>query len=116
MPSCSRKECFIESFDVVVNRTVDTLTFTVDDDCNALTSCRLIKQVLLNALAQFLANATNSEVANDLTANTTGCDCACGYQEIEYVFDTLSMSFDITHAATTTADSDDVVITVTLPL
>lgn len=115
MPSCSRKECNITGFDVTVNRTDDVLTFTISDPCTQLTSCRMIKAILHSALEAFLADATNTEVADDLTAGV-GCECACGYQEIEYVFDTLSMSFPITGSATTDADGGDVVLEVTLPL
>lgn len=115
MPSCSRKECFISGFDVTVNRTSNTVTFTAADPCNQLTSCRLLKQVLLAALAEFLADTDNADVVALLTPNT-GCDCACGYQELEFVFDTMSFSFDVGGGDTTSADGGDVVIEVTLPL
>lgn len=69
---CSSRECNITGYTVDLTLNSGDVTFEIVDDCNTLTSQRLMKLVFQEVAALFYAD-------NDLTESVCGTNCECGF-------------------------------------
>jgi hypothetical protein len=88
---CSKVECYISSFDVVITPGTNTLTAVITDTCNQVTECRMMKAILSKAISEYLED---EEI--DLPDGNCKFNCCDGIYGVNYVVNTLTATLDIT--------------------
>jgi len=107
-------ECYISGYDVVVDDDGSgDLELTVTDSCNTLRNQTLLKQVLVQALKEFLAGEGETLACG--TSTPTRCECPWPATGKLYV-GAKQYVFPIADAGSATAPSSPVTYTVTLPM
>lgn len=107
---CSKRECHITGYDVLLTDGGATIDAIIVDDCGTLTQKGLAKQILLKAIQDYLTALPSTEsVYQD---HTSLCPCPTGSANVDFFYGDL-------HVEYTTAETKPVsptTVTIALPL